>query len=210
MAVANHPPLRNRSRLQRFSSLFFPCRGTTISKAQQDDSNHEQGARKPPPELLREVSPNLAPPGPPPPASAGAAPLLPPLKISKILRKSQSSNSLLARARPTSPATSAFPGHGRVVSSAVDSRPAASYLGADTFDNLVKKRRSWMPGSRSASRHASRDFDPPKNAVAWVDTGKDKLDYSLGFLQNGERVMIPASCPCGCDADLPSGTRTLG
>jgi hypothetical protein len=209
MAVANHPPLRNRSRLQRFSSLFFPCRGTTSSKAQQDDSQHEQGARKPPPELLREVSPNLAPPGPPPPASAGL-PSLPPLKISKILRKSHSSNSLLARARPASPATSVFPGHGRVVSSAVDSRPGASYLGADTFDNLVKKRRSWMPGSRSASRHASQDFEPPKNSVAWVDTGKDKLDYSLGFLQNGERVMIPASCPCGCDADLPSGTRTLG
>lgn len=111
-------------------------------------------------------------------------------KAWNTLRKSRSSTQLPALAGRLSPSVrNSPPPNARVVSVPMRGRPGSAHSGNDGFDP-IKKRMSWMPGSRPASRHASQDYSQQMGPVAWVATEDGTPDYTSGLnlLKNGAKV----------------------
>jgi hypothetical protein len=53
----------------------------------------------------------------------------------------------------------------------------------------LKKRSSWLPGSRSRSRNRSQEIEGTQSA-AWIRNGGTNIDYSLRPLVDGQKVCL--------------------
>ena len=128
-------------------------------------------------------------PLPPIPTSEPVA--IPTSKRWSTLRKSRSSTQLPSLARSLSPSIRNSSPQSRVVSVPVQPRPDSYHSSSESFDPM-RKRRSWMPGSKPGSRHTSQDYTSQMGPLAWVATEPTALDYtsSLNFLKIGTKVTI--------------------
>ena len=226
MAVATMTkPSRKCSCLPRFSA-FFPS-SSTFSKSEKDAQRNKQLQRKPAPDQSNESSPSRPPldvalpltpmePGllPPLPLSGHVDKVsLPPIPTSEpvvipgskswsTLRKSQSSTQIASAPRSLSPSARNSSPPSCVVSVPMQ-RPDSYHSSSESFDP-IKKRRSWMPGSKPGSRHTSQDLTQQMRPSAWVATEQTTLDYtsSLNYLKNGSKVTISTQFHPDLDTDL--------
>jgi hypothetical protein len=129
-------------------------------------------------------------------------PLAIPSKSWTTLRKSRSSAQIMSKPRSLSPSIRNSSPHSRVVSVPGQGRPESYHAGSESFDP-VRKRRSWMPGSKPGSRQTSQDYTQLMGPVAWIATEQTALDYTsaLNHLKNGTKVNPSTQIP-SLDADL--------
>lgn len=200
--------LQRSSRMQQLSSVL-PALQISPSKSKlSKDTQRPPLPRKPAPvehNVLHNRPPTRdAPPAPLPLQNANNE-MPPPPK--KRLQKSDSPNRLkpLPNPRASSPARTAsattennprrnsllamVPGtQGRSVSSPVGSRPNSSGTdGSDPASGSKLRRKSFLHGGKSRSRHTSQEVDL-HNSGAWVNAGDHKIDYNLSLLTSGEKV----------------------
>lgn len=202
------PRVSPSPRMRRLSA-FLPSLYINQEKSKlSQDTQRPQVPRKPAP-IIQNAAPNR-----PPTRDAPSAPLSndgtpPPAK--KRLQKSDSPNRLkpLPNARSGSPArteASSATGNrsrtnsllaiapspqGRSVSSPINSRPNSYHSGEDGSDpasGSKLRRKSFMLGGKSRSRHASQEAEV-HGSGAWVSAGTGKIDYQLALLTNGEKVI---------------------
>lgn len=76
----------------------------------------------------------------------------------------------------------------RAASSPIGSRPNTSGEDSDPASGSKLRRKSFLPGSRSRSRGASKENSKSHEPTAWINAGEYKIDYNLSFLTNGEKV----------------------
>jgi hypothetical protein len=156
----------------------------------------------PPPQTLHHTDKPSLPPTPVDEVPLHQIPL-PPIPVTEpvsiptskrwsTLRKSRSSTQLPSLPRSISPSIR----NNSPQSRATMPRPDSYHSSSESFDP-IKKRRSWMPGSKPASRHTSEDYTAQMGPVAWVATEPAALDYtsSLNFLKIGMKVVISPHSP---------------
>jgi hypothetical protein len=111
------------------------------------------------------------------------------------LQPRQRRNSLLAMIPGTHP-------QNRSASSPISSRPGSYHSGEDGSDHATGsklRRKSFMPGGKSKSRHPSNESNETHGTGAWVSAGEHKIDYNMALLTNGDKVYsvwIPLEIAC--------------
>ncbi|KAL2060371.1 hypothetical protein VTL71DRAFT_9766 [Oculimacula yallundae] len=68
------------------------------------------------------------------------------------------------------------------------SRPVSTNMSDEESNNKIKKRRSWLPSSRSKSRSRHPSQDLASSPAAWISAGGNKIEYSLSFLLAGDKI----------------------
>jgi hypothetical protein len=195
---------KKRTRLQRLST-FLP-KITIDSKYAEDpqilrkaapadhNQQYSRHAQHPSSEF-----PSRRPPSPPStPRSSSANPPTSnrlrrhdsPANSQHAPRPSSSGGSREYPIRPSSrsyipPAINTSMMSGRVGSSPMH-RASPSQSDGESPSEGTSKRKSWLPGRKS--RNASQDLSSTHGSPAWIDSGMGKVDYSLNFLVNGDKV----------------------
>jgi hypothetical protein len=199
---------KKRTRLQRLST-FLP-KITTESKSTEDP----QFLRKPAPadrnipqarhaQHPSSEFPSRRPPSPPTtPRSSSANP-----PTSNRIRKHESPTHYQNAPRPSSSggysASREYPGRptsgsyippsintyempGQGMSAPMHNRNSPSQSDGESPGEKTSMRKSWLGGRKS--RNASQDLSSVHGSLAWIDSGMGKVDYSLNFLVNGDKV----------------------